>query len=224
MLLTANQMKSAKDLGKTLKAMAKVMGNNETRMELCCICVMHNSHTAVACDAVMLAAVNVFSFEEECGEMLVPAYETAAFYAGLKMVEYRNCYVFTNDKMYEKFVGRFGDGLASANVTPFEYPDWTRLLPEWNSLSKDFQATFDPKMTCIVNNVIDAYTEGSEEHFEDRFVETETHRLGIAIYPKMTVALMSKNRTEDWERQEVSRDEYSSIKSLAQFYKHEEEN
>lgn len=217
-MLNAEQSQKANDIGKTFKAMSKVMDNNEGNLKRCCICVIKGSNTAVATDGHILTAVNISEFIQAADKDIVTAFELVAFYADLKMVEYTNAFVFIGKKLYEPFIKMFSDGLASINTSDFEYSNRTRILPDWSDLTREIEATYDPKFVCIVNNVIDAYFEGCQEHFEDVVVEDSNHKMGIAIYDKMTVLLLAKNHGEDYQKTPISRTTFEEVKKLGTYY------
>lgn len=221
-MLSADQSQKAKDLGTVFKAMSKVMSNDDAHIKYCCICVMKGSYTAVASDGNILTAVNVAAFENAADDNIVQAYELVAFYAGLKMIEYTNSFVFVGKKLYEKFISAFTDGLSGLNTSDFEYFNWTKVIPEWEELTNEIQGTYDPKVLCIVNKVIDAYFDKHEEHFEDRVFEKKNHAVGFAMFDQMVVIVSAKPRGEDYSKVQMNRGDFEHLKTISHYYNSEE--
>lgn len=224
-MLNADQSQKAKELGKVFKAMAKLMCREENHLKLCCICITKGSHTAVVTDGgLSLTAVNVSAFEQSAYDNLVTAYELAAFYAGLKMIEYTNSFVFVSAKMYEKFISLFTDGLASINTNDFEYFNWVKHIPNWENLTSEIKGVYDPKIITLVNKVFDAYFDGHQEHFEDRVYENKNHTVGLVMFDNLAFSMIfAKRFGEDHVKAPLGREDFEDIKKLENYFNHESE-
>lgn len=226
-MLNIEAQKQTVDFSAVLKAMIKCAGNQDARTNLCGIYIAKGSKVAVATDGHVLAAVSTFAFENAAGDNICEALEVAAFRAGLKVIEYTNGFFLVNAKNYDDVIKTYGAGLANIDVKDFEYPCWPNVIPEWEALQKPSgKVTYNPKLMCIANKVIDAYAgkNYSLEPFEDKMLEFKSknsERIGgaVAAYQNILLMVMSKAISEEAEEVTHDRSDYECYKNIKHLYK-----